>query len=191
MASTATTPAASLVTLPTELVLMILKVLHSKRCLRAAITAFEKLRSVYRSYSEEIYTAITIRQLTRRGFDPFRPSNMLSIQLRDSRFDVTDICDAVHILYEACQQHVLTEGKGSIRCAVNVCTVALHIRKAVEWDLPKSWVEYFIFMRYGCKNWDEGYELIEIGEWYKKGFVLGECTNGLVPKKRLASERKA
>lgn len=173
------TPATSLETLPTELVVTILKQLHSNRSLRNSLRASARLRSVYRSRSEEIYTTITIRQLTRRGFDPLQPSKTLSIQRRDYRYPLRAIRDAVQILYETCQQHISTERTGSITCAVNVCTVALHMRKAVGWNLQSA-EDGALGKTTDIKHWSEWLEFpCSRGEYWKEG---------LVSKKRSAAD---
>ena len=137
ISSQAKSDAASLETLPAELKLMILLRLYNKKSLQSIIRASPTFLGLYRSDSEVIYTAIAIRQLAERGFDVFGSDTILEIYVLKHTWSIDDVTKALRILYAACQQYKSTNAKGNLKCAVNVCTLALNILHAVSWNLPE------------------------------------------------------
>ena len=165
----ATIEPASLGTLPPELKKMILQQLPNKTSLSNIIRASASFRALYRSNSEEIYTAITIRSLAERGFDVFADITVMEIYVLRQTWSIRDVEEAVGILYSTCQKHKATNATGSIKCPVNVCTLALGILHAACWNLPEAKVCGAALALRRMRRYEHQIE------WWKTEYIYGHC----------------
>ena len=116
---------------------MILLQLHSSRTLRNVLRASPAFRDVATVYFDEILTAITIKQVTQRGFDPFGPHNIIEVCLNGHQEVDEKFRKDVQAFQHACQQHKAAKSTQILRIPATVCRSLLHIRHAVPWLLTE------------------------------------------------------
>ena len=127
--------------LPTELKVNILKRLDTVASLRSLVHASPTFHNSYLLAREEIFTAVTLQNLSSRSIDPFQPCAYLELCLRD-RSELNEVLElALTSIRTQKKAQIRARNRGNrtapIKVAIDDCIALLNLDDILSWDITR------------------------------------------------------